>query len=123
MKRAILACSLLLLFSLPLEAVEIAPEQTAGRRVQRAFTNIALSPFELTTELAREKAKTGKKGQWEPSWAKGIAVGTLKSAGRAFRGAVELITAPIPTPPNFEWKTEREFAWELLESPKPAENP
>jgi putative exosortase-associated protein (TIGR04073 family) len=98
---------LLLAFALtaPLQATEIQPEGTSARKLHRGFLNVALSPMEISTEIAGE----GKEGKIEPTWL----LGGLKGIGLAVRrvgvGLYEILTFPIP---SYEPIVRPEFPWQ-----------
>lgn len=112
MKKAVFFLTLSLVFSvLPfVYSAEIAPEGTRVRKLQRGFLNMALSPIELSHELAREKGKD----DFVPSWFTGLGRGSFFMVGRALAGVYDLLTAPFPVPANYEPVVTPEFAWEHL---------
>ncbi len=109
------AVFLTLLFSLiPLSyATEIQPEGTALRKLQRGFLNAALSPTEITTELAKEK----KRDTFPPSWMLGIVRGAFYTVGRVVVGAYEIVTFPFPLPAGYAPIVQPEFPWQHFDPP------
>ncbi len=99
-------------------AGEVAPEAdiqnngTFMRKAQRGFLNIALSPFEISNELAKEV----RKDTLPPSWIAGAGRGAFYMVGRALVGVYELVTFPIPYPANYQPILKPEFPWELAEN-------
>ena len=113
-KSFFLICgSAALLFILPasLPAAELAGEGTPVRKLQRGFLNVALSPLDISHEMAKEKGVDS----FIPSWFSGAGRGVCFMAGRALAGIYEMVTFPVPWPANFEPLVEPEFAWEHLE--------
>lgn len=103
------------MYSVCLQASEIEPNGTSWRKAQRGLLNIALSPIEISNELAKEI----KNDTFPPSWVAGIGRGTAFMVGRALVGAYELVTFPIPYPAaNYEPILSPEFAWEHLPKEK-----
>ena len=98
-------------FSFPLPAAEIEPEGTALRKLQRGFVNMALSPFEISTELAKEK----KRDTFPPSWVLGTGRGAFYMIGRALTGVYEIVTFPLPLPAGYTPILQPEFPWQHLE--------
>ena len=91
-------------------AVEIAPEGTMQRILQRGFLNIALSPFEITHEVVHtQKYETAL-----PTWIAGLVKGSAKTVGRALTGAYEIVTLPLPAPAHYAPVLQPEFPWDLL---------
>ncbi len=93
-----------------LQAAEIMAEGTPQRKLQRGFLNVVLSPFELSTELAKEK----NTDVFPPSWITGAGRGTVFMLGRALVGVYELVTFPIPYPNCYQEILSPEFAWQHL---------
>ena len=91
---------------------EIAAEGTLARKMQRGFLNIALSPLELSHELAKAKKDYGPD---IPGWIPGFLTGTVRTACRMGVGAYELITLPLPLPRDYAPVMQPEFTWEYLE--------
>ncbi len=109
-------CSLLIamfLFGAAAHAVEMAPEGTRARKLQRGFLNVALAPMEASTRLVRG---TERYEGLEPSWFFGILDGAVFAVHRALVGAFEIATFPIRTDPV----VEPEFAWQYLDSDNPS---
>ena len=100
----------LLAYASELSAVEIAAKGTPVRKLQRGFVNIALSPIEITTELAKDE----KTQSAIPSWATGFGRGSLFMVGRALAGVYDMLTAPIPFPGDYGPLVYPEFPWEHL---------
>ncbi len=101
---------ILLVCSTSLSAAEIENEGTPQRKLQRGFLNIALSPLEISNELAKEK----KNDTFPPSWITGTARGAAFMMGRALVGVYELVTFPLPCPANYKPVLSPEFAWQHL---------
>ena len=104
-------------WSLPVRAADLAREGTPARKLQRGFLNVALSPLEISHELAKEK----KVESFVPSWVAGFGRGSLFAVGRALAGVYEILTFPIPLPSNYGSLVSPEFAWQHLE-PKESES-
>ena len=102
----------LLAFAVSLRAAEIENEGTPQRKLQRGFLNVALSPLEISNELAKEK----KNDTFPPSWLTGAGRGMAFMMGRALVGVYELVTFPVPYPANYKPVLSPEFAWEHLPS-------
>lgn len=102
------------LFAVCLQAAEIESEGTSWRKAQRGFLNVALSPIEISTELAKEV----KKDTFPPSWIEGLGRGTAFMVGRALVGAYELVTFPVPCPANYKPVLQPEFEWEHFSASK-----
>lgn len=79
------------------------------RKAQRGFLNIALCPFEISNELAKEV----RNDTLPPSWFAGIGRGSIYAVGRALVGVYELVTFPIPCPASYKPVIQPEFPWEL----------
>ena len=76
---------------------------------------MALSPIEISNQLAKEK----KNDTIPPSWLTGFGRGAVFMVGRALVGVYEIVTAPIPYPKDYQPVLYPEFAWEHLpEEPK-----
>jgi len=99
-----------LVLSLSLQAAEIEKEGTPQRKLQRGFLNIALSPIEISTELAKEK----KNETLPPSWVAGAGRGIAYMTGRALIGVYELVTFPVPYPAHYKPVLFPEFEWQNL---------
>ena len=102
----------LLTSSTVLQATEIEREGTMCRKLQRGFLNFALSPIELSNELAKEKLTN----TLPPSWFAGLGRGAWFTLGRALTGVYEMVTFPIPYPANYRPILKPEFAWQHLPS-------
>ena len=92
-------------------AVEIE-DSGPMRKLQRGFVNVALSPMELSTELAKEKKENPE--TMPPSWLAGIARGSAFMVGRALVGIYEIVTFPIPLPKDYGPVLQPEFPWQHL---------
>ncbi len=116
-KRIVLIVLAFSLFCISnLHAAEIAPTGTPARKLQRGFLNVALSPLEISNELAREK----KVDAFIPTWFTGFGRGSVLMVGRALVGVYDMVTAPVPFPAGYEPVISPEFPWEHLEeNPKP----
>ena len=120
MRKAALFFLLLTAFSFPVQAAQMEPTGTPLRKLQRGFLNIALSPVEISTELAREK----NRDTFPMSWMLGAARGTFYVMGRALTGVYEIVTFPIPLPAEYAPILEPEFPYQHLEDKSSeAENP
>ena len=95
-------------------AAEIAEPGTPVRKVQRGFLNIALSPIEISHELARDRNKENL----IPGWFTGLGRGSFYMVGRALAGTWDMLTAPFPCPANYAPLVSPEFAWEHFENAK-----
>ena len=95
-------------------AADIAPSGTPARKFQRGLLNIALSPMDISRELAKEKSR----GTFPPGWFLGLGRGALFAVGRALAGVYELATFPLLLPADYSPVIEPEFAWEHLEKPQ-----
>lgn len=93
-----------------LQAAEIEQEGTPQRKLQRGFLNIALSPLEISNELAKEI----KNDTLPPSWVTGLGRGSVYALGRALVGAYELVTFPLPYPADYKPVLQPEFTWQHL---------
>ena len=89
-------------------AAEIAEPGTRTRKLQRGFLNIALSPVEISNELAKER----NKDNFIPDWFTGFGRGSFFMVGKALVGSYEILTAPIPWPARYGPVVYPEFAWE-----------
>lgn len=105
----------ILAFSPCLYAAEMAQKNTAIHKLQRGFVNIALSPVEVSAELAKEK----KVDSAVPSWGTGILRGSFYAVGRALSGVYDIVTFPVPIPQNYESLVEPELPWDRLEKGEP----
>ncbi len=95
-------------------AAEIAENKGPIRKIQRGFVNIALSPIEISTEMAKEKTTDGV----IPSWFTGMGRGIFYMAGRMLAGGYDLVTFPLPLPAGYEPLVYPEFPWEHFKSEK-----
>lgn len=119
--KTIIALLVLLAFSCPLMAAEVAPEAeiqgegTPLRKLQRGFLNVALCPIEISNELAKEV----RNDTLPPSWFAGAGRGAFYAVGRALVGVYEMVTFALPYPAKYKPVLQPEFAWEKLsEKPK-----
>ncbi len=110
MKRLLLLVSLLLVS----QNAFSANVESSGplRKLQRGFVNIALSPMEVSTELAQEKAENAD--QTPASWSAGLVRGIAFMGGRALAGVYDVVTFPIPFPKEYGPVVQPEFPWEHL---------
>lgn len=110
--------AIILLFAfygpLPAYATEIESAGTPARKLQRGFLNIALSPIELTQQVAQEE-----KSEVEPTWLFGGMRGVLFMVGRTMVGLYEMATFVLPTPGNYKPIVYPEFLWEYWNDPEP----
>ena len=119
MARFIAVFILGFLFLLPEgKSAEIAAPGTPIRKLQRGFLNIALSPAEISHELAKER----NKDNFIPDWFTGLGRGSFFMVGRALVGGYEILTAPIPLPSRYEPVIYPEFEWEHFAAGSPAKN-
>lgn len=109
--RVLAAFLALLVFSLPLAVAETAieGEGTPLRKLQRGFLNVALSPFEVSHELAKEV----RTDSLPPGWVAGLGRGSAYAVGRALVGVYEMVTFAIPYPTNFKPVLQPEFPQQL----------
>lgn len=97
-------------------AADIAAEGTPVRKLQRGFVNVALSPMEISHELAKGKNEES----FVPTWFTGFGRGSIYMVGRALAGVYDMITAPVALPAGYEPLVQPEFPWQLLEdNPNP----
>ena len=110
---------LLMLLAQPLSAAEM---ESPGplRKLQRGFLNIALSPMELTNELAIEKHENDD--QMPPSWMTGTVRGIAFTAGRALAGVYDIATFPIPFPKEYGPIVQPELPWDKLKTSPTVQN-
>lgn len=92
------------------QAAELAPEGTRTRKLQRGLLNTFFAPVELSQALEPEKTKD----TWVPSWFQGLFVGSVNMVGRAVTGIYEIVTFPIPSPPDYKPVYHPEFSLEHL---------
>ena len=116
MKRTFSAVIILMVFlaassSVTAEETEIQGEGTPQRKLQRGFLNVALSPFEISHELAKEV----RNDTLPPSWFAGLGRGAAYTVGRALVGVYEIVTFPLPYPANYKPVLQPEFPWEQAE--------
>jgi len=90
---------------------EIQAAGSPQRKLQRGFLNIALSPFEISHELAKEV----RNDTLPPSWFAGLGRGAAYTVGRALVGVYEIVTFPLPYPANYQPVLKPEFPWEQAE--------
>jgi putative exosortase-associated protein (TIGR04073 family) len=117
--KTLIALFALLSVSLPVMAAgEVAPEAqiqgegTCLRKLQRGFLNVALCPFEISSELSKEV----RNDTFPPSWMSGLGRGVFYTVGRALVGVYEVVTFPIPYPAGYKPVLQPEFPWELAPS-------
>ena len=117
MRRLLSLSFIFVLLCLPFaHAAELAPEGTPQRKFQRGILNTFFAPVELSHALAQEKTKD----EWLPSWLDGFGRGSVFMFVRAVTGIYEIVTAPIPSPPDYRPPYHPEFALERLNSPRDA---
>ena len=92
-------------------AVDLEPEGTMSRKLQRAFLNVALAPIEISYELKKARLQETA----IPNWFIGTLRGGFAMVGRMIIGIYELVTFPIPIPKNYEPVIYPEFAWQHLD--------
>lgn len=95
-----------------LQAAEIEADGTPLRKLQRGFLNVALSPIEISNELAKEK----KNDTLPPSWVAGLGRGAAFTVGRALVGVYEMVTFPLALPADYRPILQPEFTWQHLSS-------
>jgi len=100
--------SFLILSAVPVQATEIAENGTPIRKLQRGFLNIALSPIEISTQMAKVKNEE----HVLPTWATGFGLGSVMMVERMLAGAYEVVTAPFPLPEGYAPIVEPEFPWQ-----------
>lgn len=105
--RSLIVAGVLLVLSAPLQATEIEPDGTPLRKLQRGFLNIALSPIEISNELAKET----RNDTLPPSWVAGLGRGAAYAMGRALVGVYEMVTFAIPSPAGYKPILQPEFEW------------
>jgi len=112
--KVFIALALTFAFSMPLMAgeVETQAEGTPLRKLQRGFLNIALSPFEISSELSKEV----RNDTFPPSWVAGLGRGSFYTVGRALVGVYEIVSFPIPYPSKYKPVLQPEFPWQLAPS-------
>ena len=110
MKRIQLLLILSVLISLasPALAADIPEKMGPVRKLQRGFVNVALSPIEITTEMARVKKKDGV----IPTWLTGAGRGAVYMVGRILAGTYDLVTFPLPLPAGYQPLIQPEFPWD-----------
>ena len=91
---------------------EIQADGTPLRKLQRGFLNVALSPFEISSELSKEV----RNDTFPPSWVAGLGRGCFYTVGRALVGVYEMVSFPIPCPANYKPVLQPEFPWQLAPS-------
>lgn len=113
--QAVIAACILVCVGLPaVFATEIEPEGTALRKLQRGFLNVALSPIEISNELAKEV----KNDVAPPSWLTGFGRGSIYMVGRALMGVYEIVTFPLEAPAGYKPILKPEFPWQYLPAEK-----
>jgi len=110
--KSVIGLSLLLAFAASAHAAEVEPEGTMLRKLQRGFLNVALSPLEISNELAKEK----NTDTLPPSWITGTGRGACYMLGRALTGVYEMVTFAVPCPSGYQPILKPEFAWQYLPS-------
>jgi len=91
-----------------IQAAEIQSEGTSARKLQRGFLNVALSPMEISTQIARE----GREGKTEPTWLFGGLKGIELAVRRVGVGIYEMLTFPFP---GYEPIVRPEFPWQYFD--------
>jgi putative exosortase-associated protein (TIGR04073 family) len=114
--RLLLVLSAFLLFQTAAFSAELAAPGTPARKLQRGFLNVALSPFEISNEMARDK----KVDAFPPTWVTGLGRGLCYAVGRSLVGIGEILTFPVSAPDNYGPVLQPEFAWQHVPD-KPAE--
>ena len=98
--------------SLMAAEAEIQADGTPLRKLQRGFLNVALSPFEISSELSKEV----RNDTFPPSWVAGLGRGCFYTVGRALVGVYEMVSFPLPCPANYKPVLQPEFPWQLAPS-------
>jgi putative exosortase-associated protein (TIGR04073 family) len=96
------------------EAATLAAEGTWQRKFQRGVLNAALSPLEITNELALEKKREIKSGSGSFGWVIALGRGSWFAVLRAFSGVYDVVTFPLPLPSSYGPVYEPEFSLEYL---------
>ncbi len=78
-------------------AAELAPEGTRERKFQRGLINTFLAPIEFSHALHEVETRD----TLTPSWFWGGIKGLIDTGIRATTGVYEIVTAPIPSPPDY----------------------
>ena len=92
-------------------AAELAPEGTRERKFQRGLLNTAFAPAELSKQLAEARHQD----KWLATWIPAGFWGSVHTVVRAVTGIYEIITFPIPSPPNYRPILKPEFALQRLD--------
>lgn len=118
MKNAFVLVVMMLIVQ-PLYAAEM---ESPGplRKLQRGFLNVALSPMEISNELAIEKHENND--QMPPSWMTGLVRGIGFTAGRALAGVYDIVTFPVPLPKEYGPIIQPELPWEKLKTSPTVQN-
>ena len=101
---------LLFCFTFAAQAAELAPEGTRERKFQRGLLNTAFAPAELSKQLAEARHED----KWLATWIPAGVWGSVHMVVRAVTGIYEIITFPIPSPPNYRPPLKPEFALEQI---------
>lgn len=113
----------LLLGLIFLSSISYAAEiESSGpmRKLQRGFVNVALSPMEISNEMAEEKSENF--GTFWPSWIPGLARGSVFTVGRALAGVYDIVTFPLPLPKDYAPLIQPEFAWDHFKTSPTVQN-
>ena len=78
-------------------AAELAPEGTRERKFERGLINTFLAPIEFSHALHEVETKDAL----TPSWFWGGVKGLIDTGIRATLGIYEIVTAPLPSPPDY----------------------
>jgi putative exosortase-associated protein (TIGR04073 family) len=103
-----------LLFIPSVFAADLAAPGTPARKLQRGFLNIALSPMEISTQMARHK----KEEHVLPTWITAAGLGSVLMVGRALTGVYDIVTAPVPFPKEYGSLVDPELPWQYFEETK-----
>ena len=108
MKKLVLLAAVLLVS----QSVFAAEVESSGplRKLQRGFVNIALSPMEISSELAKEKEENSD--QMLPRWMSGSVRGVAYTGGQALAGVYDIVTFPLPFPKEYGPIVQPEFHWD-----------
>ena len=91
------------------------PLRKAGRGLAAMTTPFLEIPGNIKVTTEREGAPAG----WTEGFAKGLGMTLIRPA----IGVYELVTAPIPAPPNYEPILEPEYPWSYFGSGQGSKSP
>lgn len=87
---------------------KVQKEHTVGDKFLRGLANILTSPLELPINVQNMTEEQGVLVGWTGGMAKGIGMTAL----RIIVGAYEVVTFPIPVPPDYKPVIEPEYVWQ-----------